>query len=366
MRIRRALLLLTVAVALVCAPAGNADSRSASASAVVIAGHGFGHGIGLSQWGAEERAAAGQSTGEILSFYYPGTSLQTVGSRTVRVWLTDAPSVAVGSTAPFRVRDSSGQTLRLGAGLYRVGAAGLNGRPLPLVVLPGSAPVRLGGTGYHGTLALSQSSTGVQVVNGLDLEQYVADVVSSENPGYWHPAALQAQAIASRSYALASIKPQQTFDVYPDDRSQNYHGLAKELPRAVDAARATSGKVLTYGGQVVTALFTAANGGVTGVPQGIWSSTSPPYFVARPDPFDARSPDTNWGPLRLPVSKLRNAFPQLPAAITAVSLTRNAADRAVSLSFSGADGSVVQISGYAFQQKLGLRSTWFSVAPSFG
>jgi stage II sporulation protein D len=365
-RIRRALLVIVAVLGLVAVPVGSADSRSASATGLVIAGHGFGHGIGLSQWGAEERAAAGQSTAEILSFYYPGTSVQTEPSRTVRVLLADQRSALVGSTAPFQVRTASGQMLRLAAGVYRVDANGLQGHALPLVVVPGAAPVRLGGTDYHGTLSLARSTTGVQVVNALDLEQYIADVVSSENPGYWHAAALQSQAIASRSYALASMKPQQAFDVYPDDRSQNYHGLAKELPRAVAAAHATQGKVLTYDGRVVTALFTAANGGVTGVPQGIWGSTSLPYFVARADPYDARSPDTNWGPLRFPVSALRTAFPQLPSAITGVSVTRNAASRTVTLSFSGADGSVVEIAGYAFQQKLGLRSTWFDVSPSFG
>ena len=34
-----------------------------------------GHGVGMSQWGAMERAAAGHTSAEILAFYYPGTNL---------------------------------------------------------------------------------------------------------------------------------------------------------------------------------------------------------------------------------------------------------------------------------------------------
>ncbi len=362
----RLLVALACALSLIVAPTVGADSTSAAASALVISGHGFGHGIGLSQWGAEERAAAGQTAPQILSFYYPGTSTATASPRDVRVLLADAQSVRIGSAAPFVVRDAHGHELRVAAGLYRVGAGGLRGRALPLVVHPGKAPVRLAGTGYHGTLSLLPSALGVRVVNTLGVEQYVADVVSSECPGYWRKAALESQAIASRSYALANLRPDASFDLYPDDRSQNYHGLAKELSSAVAAARATRGRVLTYDGQIVPALFSAANGGLTAVPQGIWTSSTLPYFVSRVDPYDERSPDTNWGPLRLGLGQLRAAFPQLPTAIVGISATHNLADRTAAITFTGADGSSVQIPGYAFQQKLGLRSTWFDVAPSFG
>jgi stage II sporulation protein D len=365
-RPRRLLLALATLLCLACAPAVSADSSSATASSLVITGHGFGHGIGLSQWGAEERAAAGQTTDQILSVYYPGTRPGRVASRTVRVLLAERRAVRIGSTAPFTVRGADGRTRRLPAGLYRADGGGLAGSPLPLVASPGDAPLRLGGTGYHGTLSLDEGASGIQVVNTLGLEQYVADVVSSECPGSWPAAALRAQAVASRSYAVANVHPRQPFDLYPDDRSQNYHGLAKELPRAVAAAAATRGRVLFYGGRVVTALFSAANGGLTGVPDGIWNDSSLPYFVARADPYDARSPDTNWGPVRLGVDALRAAFPQLPSAIVGVTVALNAADRTASIAFAGADGSSVQIPGYVFQQKLGLRSTWFSVDPSFG
>ena len=38
-------------------------------------GKGFGHGVGLSQWGAEEKAQRGMKAEQILQFYYPGATL---------------------------------------------------------------------------------------------------------------------------------------------------------------------------------------------------------------------------------------------------------------------------------------------------
>src|SRR2546423_3952209 len=114
-----------LAAALLGAASAAADSgATARATAVVVSGHGFGHGIGLSQWGAEERAAAGQDYRQILSFYYPGTTLAQVGGRTIRVLLAELPAVRVGSSAPFSIRDGRGTLLRLRAGRYSLSAGG--------------------------------------------------------------------------------------------------------------------------------------------------------------------------------------------------------------------------------------------------
>ncbi|MEC1527546.1 SpoIID/LytB domain-containing protein [Bacillus spizizenii] len=52
-------------------------SVSSNTNAFIISGKGYGHGIGMSQYGANARAAAGQSYTTILSFYYPGTTLSS-------------------------------------------------------------------------------------------------------------------------------------------------------------------------------------------------------------------------------------------------------------------------------------------------
>jgi stage II sporulation protein D len=350
------------------AAAGGASAEAGSATAVVVSGHGFGHGIGLSQWGAQERAAAGQTYNEILSFYYPGTELRTVPDTNVRVWLTEQPRLQIGSRSPFSVQDAGGRVLHLPGGIYPVAVDGLLGSTrlqLPLVVEPGATPLQLGGTRYHGTLTISLSGSRLEAVNTLALDDYVVDVVSSECPGYWRQDALRAQAVASRSYALTSIRPDAPFDLYPDDRSQNYHGMSNEFPTAAAAVAATKDQVLFYAGRPVKAYFSASNGGVTSGVEHIWATSPLPYFVSRADTFDAKSPDLNWGPVTLSINRLRTAFQDLPTRIVNVTIARNAADRASTVTFVGADGSHVQIDGYSFQQRLGLRSTYLSLTPTY-
>jgi stage II sporulation protein D len=347
----------------------SADSSAKLVSGLTISGHGFGHGIGLSQWGAEERAKAGQTHQQILSFYYPGTEIGVAPARKVRVLLAEQPRLNIGSRLDFTIVDASGRTVSLAAGHYPVSADGqVDGRTLalPITVDPGKEPVMLGGSRYRGTLTLGLDGGQLYAVNTLDLEQYVGDVVSFENPAYWPPEALRAQAIASRSYALANLRPDSEWDLYPDDRSQNYGGLRKEYPTAVAAASATKGHVLRYRGEIVDALFSASNGGLTSSTDGVWGGPELPYFAIRSDEFDARSPASNWGPIRVGISTLRQDFPDLPSAgIVSISIATNPADRAASVTFLGADGSTVTISGPTFQQRLGLRSTYLSLVPTY-
>jgi stage II sporulation protein D len=364
----RSLAVAILAGACVVAAAGGASAGASSATGVVISGHGFGHGIGLSQWGAEERATAGQTYDQILSFYYPGTELRTVPDTNVRVLLAEQPRFKIGSRAPFSVTDAQGQVLNLAAGVYPVTASGLIGSTqlqLPLLATPGTAPLQLGGTRYHGTLGISLAGGKLEAVNTLALDDYVVDVVSSECPGYWRQDALRAQAVASRSYALTSLRPDAQFDLYPDDRSQNYHGMVNEFPTAIAAVAATTHQVLFYDGRPVKAYFSAANGGRTSGVQHIWGTQPLPYFVSRADTFDAKSPDQNWGPVNVSMSRLHAAFKELPARIVSVTIARNQADRASTVTFIGADGSQVKIDGYSFQQRLGLRSTFLSLTPTF-
>ena len=346
----------------------SADSSAALVTGLSISGHGYGHGIGLSQWGAEERARAGQSHQEILSFYYPGTQLGTAPSHAVRVLLAQLPRLVVGSSSGFTVVDTNGKTIRLPSGHYPVSTDGaIAGRSmrLPITIAPGEEPIMLGGSRYHGTLTLSLDGGRLDAVNAVGLEQYVGDVVSFENPAYWPAEALRAQAIASRSYALANLHPEATWDLYPDDRSQNYGGLRKEYPSALSAAAATRGQVLLYHGNVVDALFSASNGGLTSTTDGVWDGPNLPYFTVRTDQFDALSPASSWGPVRIGLTTLRRSFPDLPPSIVNVSIATNPAGRATSVTFLGSDGSSLSVDGEAFQERLALRSTFLSLQPTY-
>ena len=91
--------------------AGRRDHRalasaSSAASTLVITGHGWGHGIGMSQWGAYGYAQHGWSYRQILAHYYPGTTIGSRPSPTVRVLLVDV-SAASRSSRDRRGRSST-------------------------------------------------------------------------------------------------------------------------------------------------------------------------------------------------------------------------------------------------------------------
>ena len=363
-----AALLLAVLLNLCAAMPAAARTAEAGVSQLTIRGRGLGHGVGMSQWGAEDRAKAGQSYRRILAFYYPGARIGPMPAVQVRILVGDAPRLSVGSSRPFVVVDATGRTIQLGAGSHWLDAAGrvdASQLTLPLVVRPGSAPLTVGAVTYGGMLALERSAARLRAINTLGLEDYLVGVVSSENPGYWAQAALRAQAVASRTYALANLNPGASFDLYPDDRSQNYYGLKKHFQSAKRAVVSTRGQTLLFGGRPINAFFSASNGGFTSGVEGVWGGAPLPYLVARPDRFDARSPVRAWGPVTIGLARLRAAFPALAANITSVEILRNNARRAVTVTFKGRDGSLV-VPGSLFQDRLRLPSTYLSVTPVYG
>src|SRR5438874_12085606 len=73
----------------------------------------------------------------------------------------------------------------------------------PVVFHPGASALRLDGRVLPGRLEVWADARGLVLVNALDLEEYVAAVVASEVPSGWPDAALQAQAVAARTFAVA-------------------------------------------------------------------------------------------------------------------------------------------------------------------
>jgi stage II sporulation protein D len=342
---------------------GPATARASSHNATVmlsISGHGFGQGLGLSQWGAEERARAGQSTSQILDFYYPGTKIGQTRVRTVRVLIGRWRRVVIAGGGGIVVRSADGQDATSAARRLTFEARARATSAYPLELTPRTSPITIDGRPYPGLVTLERSGDSLLVVNDVSLADYIGGVVSAECPGSWRPAALQAQAIAARSYAVANLHPGGAFDLYSDNRSQNYHGLTDESPAALAAAKATGSRVLTFDGRIIEAFFSAADGGRTNDSVAAWKVADVPYLVSRPDPFDALSPDTEWGPVLISLSDLRRRLPQVPTNVISVRVLRNDAGRARVVVFAGAGGEHVSVDGYRFQQRLGLRSTYFS------
>src|SRR4051812_13975998 len=200
-----------------------------SPSVVAVSGHGWGHGLGLAQWGAYGYAKHGWSAAQILGHYYTGTTLERRATPLVRVLLLDGVAgVTLASAVPWTVSDARGRRAKLKAGALELASdlavpkSRKKLRP-PLSFEAGAEPITVDGKPYRGRVVLTAAAGGLLVVNALKLEPYVKGVVGYEMPHDWPAAALQAQAVAARTYALAALTRDvtvQAYDVYADTRDQ--------------------------------------------------------------------------------------------------------------------------------------------------
>ncbi|MGB9904782.1 MAG: SpoIID/LytB domain-containing protein, partial [Desulfotomaculales bacterium] len=128
------------------------------------------------------------------------------------------------------------------------------------------------------------------------LEEYLYGTVPAEMPAGWPPEALKAQAVASRSYALAQIKKNSgasPFDLLATQVSQVYRGYDWETPATNRAVDETRGVVLTWRGAPAEAYFHSSSGGFTENSEDVWKNRVD-YIRARPDPFDLNDRHYNW------------------------------------------------------------------------
>jgi stage II sporulation protein D len=375
---RTAIALVSAVVAAAAAAAGSGSA----ASVFVVSGRGWGHGVGMSQWGAEGYAQHGATWQRILAHYYPGTRLAPAPLSRVRVLLAAGqPEAGVGCAAPLEVLDASGRGRMLKAGTYRVGPAlrlpvghrrirsrgahrhhaALRVVTVPLALRPPlvfdcrGASLAVNGRAYRGLLVVRRGGGRLTLVNSLRLDDYVRGVVGGEMPFGWRLAALEAQAVAARSYAVATLKPTAHYDLYPDTRSQMYGGIAYESPRTDLAVERTAGRVLTWNGRVATTFFFSTSGGRTADVRDVWPhAAAAPYLRSVADPYDAGSPHHVWGPLVLSDDRVAAV---LHARLDGgVQVGRTGSGRVAYVQLGGR-----RVDGNSFRRALGLSSTWFTI-----
>src|SRR3954463_681341 len=265
----------------------------------LLDGRGWGHGVGMSQWGAEGYARHGYDHRRILAHYYTGTHIAITDPRTGRVLLAQGQdSVRVGSAAPFVVVDARGMTLHLPARAVVVNRKFmLRHKHLrrPIRFDPGAQPLTLGGAGYRGSIQVKAKPDGLMAVNVLPLDRYLRGVVPWEVPRGWHTQTYEAQAVAARSYTLATLHPNADFHLYPDQRSQMYGGIRGERDETNVAVGATAGQVLVWNDRIIAAYYFSTSGGRTSSGQDAWPrARAAPYLVSVSDPYDYVSPHHVW------------------------------------------------------------------------
>lgn len=389
-------LLLTAALT---APAAEAASAvTPSGGAFKINGAGWGHEHGMSQWGAYAQARAGRSWQQIVAFYYPGTKATTrSGSTTIRVWITaDRDSdLRVLPAAGLTLSDAHGHRLTLPTGSkYRSWRVKRSGAGYALSSIDGNGAstalrtgldtstwhfstsskvvkVRLPGSvtkEYRGTVALVKRGAGARTVNTLRLEDYVRSVVPSEMPTSWSRQAVQAQAVAARTFAarLAEVTSYPGYDVCDTTNCQVYGGRAtiygngrrvvRETTAGDAAVKATQGVVLTYGGKAALTQFSSSNGGAS-------DSGGLPYLVEQLDPWDGKLKSQTWS-RTITASSVARAYGSV-GTVRSITITKRSGTgrwggHVYRVKITGSKKSIT-VSGGSFQGRFGLRSSLFTV-----
>lgn len=422
--LRRCLVIAALVVGALGLPGVATPAEAAADTSVVLDGHGYGHGYGLSQWGAYGYAVDhGWTSAQILDHYYGGTVAGTVALDTViavRLQNMDGAQTAVVSESGGLVVDGvvggpwkSVLARDLGGGSYSVWARGdaqvcpaATGDPVATgwtLVASGvagqidirtqadtltatsfaSLPAVCEPTGkvrsYRGSIrAVNDTAGGDRTVNVVAIEHYLRSVIAKEMSPSWATAgggkgaqALQAQAVAARSYALAENR--YSYARTCDVSCQAYMGAAVrnsvagtytqiEYPGTDAAVAATAGvvrRVGTTGGPIAYTMFAASSGGWTA--PGVGSLMPFPAVIDEGDDTSL-NPNYNWS-VTLTGAQIATAYPAIGTYTGLTVLQRNGygdwGGRVTSIRVEGTAGNVT-VTGDQFKSAFGLKSNWFN------
>jgi SpoIID/LytB domain protein len=257
---------------------------------------------------------------------------------------------------------------RGGGGVVVTNSRGRRVGSFPSVVKFRSAdPMRLMGPAlngvtnglYRGSIEVRTDGGGVSSINELDMDSYIRGVVAGEMPSSWPLEALKVQAVAARTYALATAKSSGAFDQYPDTRSQVYRGVTGESVRSDAAVADTARQIVTYNGvPAVTYYFSTSGGHTENVEFSFVGSLSKPWLVGVPDPYDNQSPYHRWT-LHYSAVRLDRALGAPGAFKRLKVLQRGVSPRVVRAQVIGTRGTR-NVTGPQVRSALGLRDTWFT------
>jgi len=278
-----------------------------------------------------------------------------------------AQQVRVGSSTDAVVRNAAGQKLgtlearqALQARPRGNGVALKAWRSPQLRIEPSdNGYVWIGDRWYRGRTRLIASEQGLTAVNHIGLQPYLYSVVGAEMKADWPLAALKAQAVAARTYALYQRHRAQGryYDFGDTTASQVYRGIASERRQPRQAVRQTAGQIVTYNGTPILAAFHAASGGHTANVEDVWSRRLP-YLRGVRD-FDRQAPVYQWQQT-LPARTIGQRLDGVEAVQAIEPQRRTPQGRVAALKVVG-ERATVRLSGPDFRQALDLRSTLFAV-----
>jgi len=374
-------------------------STAAPAQAIEIpptfefTGNGYGHGVGMSQIGARSRALSGESATAILNYYYKDVQVAPfVDTHTIRVNIAHlVKSVAFTTHTPGARIDvfegdigNSTQSLPITSFATKKKAtftvAALLKQKALTVRWIGENPIITMTQGSvstkykYGYITLKVVKGAIEVTNTLALrDEYLWGI--SEVPSSWPAAMLEAQAIASRSYALSKlsiIRPSCDCQVYSHITDQNFVGYSKESePRFGlfwrDAVSRTiidtsTSLVVLSNGKPAQTYFFSSSGGATQTTRDAWGEATA-FTQSVPD---SASVDITLNP-RFASWKasstqelVAKAF-LLPNVVSLEILSRNQAGAVTYIAATSSEGVTKKIRGDTFRSRAKLPSPWFTL-----
>lgn len=223
----------------------------------------------------------------ILLFVFISISLK---AEAVKIGLTtDAKSIKIASSVRAEIYDSLHDKLLYEISPMKIYEFKSNGREL--IVVANKKNVELGTNQitvrtkeagflcskkawYRGDFIIINWNDSLTLINNVGLEDYLKGVVPSEMPSRWNQEALKAQAIAARSYAVATTAAgkhaSKGYDLVDTTADQVYGGASAEKASTTKAVEDTKGIVLVQNKRVLPTYYHASSGGQTKV----WSSGS--------------------------------------------------------------------------------------------
>lgn len=403
MRWRPFTLAAAIVVLVAAVPAGPAPTRLAGAAdgvpdTFVFPGSGFGHGVGMSQYGAYGQALEGRSATEILTHYYTGTTVAAANDAVdLRVNLVHAAPAntlyvrgePLGGTGGAVAITAGGTTVNGAPGdafvfgtdgsnvtVARAGGAQVAAGPTATVTfVPGLLNVAGPGdtfesTGHryrYGRLEVLPVGGALEAVLVLKLHgEYLRGI--SEVPSSWPAAALEAQVIAARTYALRKYRlgerPECRCHVYDTVFDQVYAGWVKEAEptygarwvAAVDATSPspTTGLVVLYGGEPISANYFSSSGGRTENNEDAFGGSPLPYLRSVDDHWSLASynPRAAW---RFTKSQAEVAAAFSLPDVASLDLSRRTAGGAVKTAVArSSTGATASLAGSAMRSRLRL------------
>ena len=406
MRMSKALLaLLFIFSSLI--PTANAVDVPATFS---FQGSGYGHGVGLSQMGARSMALAGQSSEQIIKYFYKdvaieqkddskilrvnighllasakistatkGSQLQIIqgeaGSESVLPVSSLADSISfsiIGSTVSPRVTLGKTTQVLTRSRTFTIRWAGtryLEGPDTLISVSHSGVTQKLRYGQIQVKAVKSPAGYRIEMTNSVRLaDEYLWGV--SEMPSFWPVAALEAQAIASRTYALSKAGIYRSVcdcDLYGSISDQTFLGYAKEIEKKYgviwkDIVTRTTGLTITQAGLPITAYFSSSSGGKTELAINAWgSSKAYTQIVDDPGSLDLilNPRFVTWN-REVPQSVIAAAF-LLPDVVSLEILGVNESGTVAQIQATSSTGVQVALRGETFRSRTKIPSAWFSL-----